>query len=506
MKFEKAITGFGTVHALKRYASAYVVDHTKLNESETIAALKKAAPQYFHPDHVRDALKRCLLSSDREVRTIAPILLSEVLLNSDQFVSAEKETDEKIIKWESSIIDSSNEVLFSKKSARSHSLELFQFVLTVAWEQNNSISVDEKNLIDKLKAKLLITEREYRIMEASLGKFPRPGNLVHSREEIDDVRKVMQSEGLLASVRDSDKIDYDVIPEEVAAVVRDFLKNEIRRYGYEQLIDYKLVKKKDWLKGTLEKCNFEVEGNPSLEELKEVVMERVPPSVLLGGTSPKDGLGMGDLKKWCGDQNLTTSGTKVELIGRIVEFYDQLTSRSEESEDLRKLWYQHYEQFASRDREFLRSQQLIDKDLEMEARFEDATDYLFEVKLGHKPLKMVAVEHADGMLSHGDALILWDNKSKESAVNLGSHIKQFDRYIGQQERRVSGFIVIGPSFTEDSVAEAMRYQVEKGTPISLITASELKNLAEEWEKKDKEPFPLGYLVLPGRFNRSVVAI
>jgi len=52
----------------------------------------------------------------------------------------------------------------------------------------------------------------------------------------------------------------------------------------------------------------------------------------------------------------------------------------------------------------------------------------------------------------------------------------------------------------------MRYQVEKGTPISLITAAELKEVAEEWSKKDKGTFPLGYLVLPGRFNRSVVAI
>lgn len=142
----------------------------------------------------------------------------------------------------------------------------------------------------------------------------------------------------------------------------------------------------------------------------------------------------------------------------------------------------------------------------MESRFEDATEFLFEVKLGHKPLKMVATEHADGMLSHGDALILWDNKSKEGPVNLGSHIKQFDRYIGQQEKRVSGFIVIGPAFTDESVAEAMRYQVEKGTPIALITAAELKGVAEEWAKKDKGVFPLGYLVLPGRFNRSVIAL
>ena len=148
-------------------------------------------------------------------------------------------------------------------------------------------------------------------------------------------------------------------------------------------------------------------------------------AILIGGISPKDGLSMDNLKKWCGNLDLMTSGTKSELIARITNHYDKLTSRNSESEDLRELWYEHYERFAARDREFLRAQQLIDKDLEMEARFEDATNFLFEVKLGHKPLKMVATEHADGMLSHGDSLILWDNKSKETDVNLGSHIKQF---------------------------------------------------------------------------------
>lgn len=379
-------------------------------------------------------------------------------------------------------------------------------MVTVAWESNDSISVDEKNLIDKLKEKLLISEREYRTIEASLGKFPRVGNVVHSREEIDDVRRKLQAAGLLASVRDSDKVDYDVIPDEVAGVVRKVLGKEIRTYGYLQLLNSKYVKRKEWLRTAIEKCGLEVEGNPTTEELREIILERVKPSILIGGLSQRDGIGTDVLRKWCGDLQLMTSGTKVELIDRIIEFYDNLTSRDEEAEDPREFWYEHFERFAERDRDFLRSQQIIDKDLEIEARFEDATNYLFEVKLGHKPLKLVATEHADGMLSHGDALILWDNKSKESEVSLTSHLKQFDRYIGQQEKRVAGFLVIGPSFSEDSAAVAMRYQVERNVPIALITAGELKALAEEWAAKDKGSFTLGYLVLPGRFKREVVPI
>jgi hypothetical protein len=504
MKFDKVVKSFGTVITLKRFAGAYVTDHTRLSEEELIAALLKTAPQFYHRGNVGVALQNCQLHADRDIRTISTILLKEILLNCDEFTSAESKTDDAIINWEQDIINSANEAKPIKNSARADDLHLFEFVLGVAWDNDDSVSVDEKNLLDKLRAKLFITDREYRIMEAKLGQFPAPNNTIHNRTNIQHVRKHLQGLGLLASVRDSNGQDYDIIPNEVAIELRALLKSEIRSYGYEQMLKVKYVKSKDWLKKSLKKCNYKIDGSPSSSELQDVVMERVTPSILIGGTSPKDGLSTEDIKKWCSDVSLPTSGTKADLISRIICFYDELTARVEEEGDCRAIWYDHYEKFAARDRDFLRSQQLIDKDLEMEAHFEDATDYLFEMKLGHKPLKMVGTEHADGTLSYRDGLILWDNKSKESEVNLASHAKQFVRYINQSEKRVEGFIVLGPAFTEDSAAEAMRLFVETRTPIALITAAELKSLAEEWAALDKGAFNLGYLIAPGRFNRSLV--
>lgn len=76
----------------------------------------------------------------------------------------------------------------------------------------------------------------------------------------------------------------------------------------------------------------------------------------------------------------------------------------------------------------------------------------------------------------------------------------------QSEKPVAGFIVIGPDFTPESSLIAMQYQVENGTMISMITASELKSLAETWKaKKDSGAFPLGYLLQLGRFNPALVA-
>jgi hypothetical protein len=506
MKFNKITKSFGTVLTLKRFAGAYVTDHTRLSESELIEALLKTAPQFYHAENVKQALQSCLINSNRDVRIISSILLKEVMLNCDEFTCLESMTDDAVINWEQDVINSSNESKATKNSARANDLEMFRFVLNVAWEHDDAISVDEKNLLDKLRAKLFISYREYRVMEAQLGQFPAPNNTLHTRTDIQLVRKHLQSMGLLASMRDSQGLDYDVIPEEVAAELRLLFGVEVRQYGYEQMLKVKYVKSKDCLKVSLEKCDFKVDGNPSSTELQEAVIERVKPSILIGGITPKDGLSMDNIKKWCGDLDLPTSGAKSDLITRIIRFYDNLTARVEQEGDNRSLWYDHYENFAARDRDFLRSQQLIDKDLEMEARFEKATDYLFEVKLGHKPLKMAGTEHPDGTLSYRDGLVLWDNKSKETEVNLASHTSQFIRYIDQSEKRVEGFIVLAPAFTEDSAAEAMRIFVETRTPIALITAQELKSLAEEWASLDKGAFNLGYLIAPGRFNRSLVKI
>lgn len=119
----------------------------------------------------------------------------------------------------------------------------------------------------------------------------------------------------------------------------------------------------------------------------------------------------------------------------------------------------------------------------MERKFEEATDYLFEAKLNHKPLNQIGSNHPDGVIRYKDSLILWDNKSKESAVNLKVHLKQFDRYVQSAEKRVGCFLVIGPGFTEESRVLAMQYLVENDTPIPLITADELKTLAEDWDPK-----------------------
>lgn len=510
MDFVKVTENISTSVELKRIASPYVIDYRGLDEAEIKAALIKTAPQYYYKSNVEKAVRSLFHGPDRAIRIVAPYLLKSIVLQRDNNMSPKRETEDAIIKWEQTIIDRSNEDLLKKSNERSQDLEFFQYVLEAAWENNADISVDEFNLLDKIRKRLLITVSEYRIIEAKLGNFPNVGNALHTRSNIEDIRRALQSNGLLFCIRDEDGTDFDIIPNEIASTLRTVLGMEIRDYGYSQMLKYKTVRSKPYLLEVLKKAGIKIERNPTLEDLFPIFIEQVSPRMLLGGVSPRDGLAVEELSKWCGEVGLNVSGAKTELIERLIGFYDALSERCDTIHDERELLYPYFEDLAHRRIGVLRSQLLIEKDIEIERKFEAVTDFIFEKMLGHKPLALIGSNHADGALSFRDKVIYWDNKSKESPVNLKDHLKQFDGYIRASEKTVAGFMIIGPEFTPESSLLAMQYQVENGILITLITAAELKNLAQRWMSAQKadgqDAFQLGYLLQPGRFNPSLIPV
>ncbi len=509
MKISKAVDLIGTGISLKRIASAYVIDYRNLSDDAIKEALKKTAPQYYYRSNVEAALQQVLHKEVRQHRIIARLIIKEILLNREHHTCAGNETDEAVIAYEQGIIDRSNEDLIHKGALRSDQLELLRFILETAWENNDEISPDEYNLIEKLRVRMKITEREHRMIEATLTRFPHKGNVLHTRQEIEETRRILQAKGLLFTIRNDDGIDFDVIPTEIALVLRDLLGHQIRKHGYNELVNYMAVRSKPYLSTVLKKCEVAIDKNLTLLELQQIVMEQITPRVLLGGLTPRDGLELEVLKKWCLELGLLVSGTKSELIDRIIEFYDNLIEQTHVEGDPRQIWYENFHKFASRDLAYLRSQQLIEKDLDCEARFEEATYFLFEKRLNHNPLKLIGSAHADGVLSFRDKVIVWDNKSKEKEVHLKDHLKQFEGYVRTSERPVAGFWVIGPDFTTESQSLAMQFTVDSGVTITLIRAADLKEIADRWNKrnadKSDEAFPLGYLIQPGLLNMALIA-
>jgi len=504
---QKLVENIAKANDLRRIAKARLFDVSRLEEVDLRKAVIEKCRHYCDYDSIVSAIDDALLGKDRIIRTITPILFGEVLLQEHQYSLPQKDTEEKILDWEQAIVDETNESSGQLKARIIHNFDFFKFVVEAAWENNNEISQDERILIEKVRKKLSVSEREYRIVEAQLGNFPKQGNELHTRDEINEVRKYLQERGVLFTYRDSDGNDHDIVPEEMVESLRSVFAVELRQYGYQKLISYKAVRNKGYLESVLKKCDIALAKSASLSDLQGLCVEHVCAKIVIGGVSPRDGLDVSVIDKWCRELGLAVSGTKNELIARVVTHYDGLIESCQDSEDEREPWFAYYEEFASRNYTFLRSQGLIEKDQDIDKRFEYATDYLFERMLGHKPLNLPGSEQPDGALSFGDGLLMWDNKSKESRCSLKSHLAQFDRYFSKAEKKGVALLVIAPDFTEESSTEARLHEMQTGNKLALITAAQLKEVAKLWcaSKDSGNPFPLKYLTATGRFDSAILS-
>ncbi len=514
MKFDDAVESIAKHWELHRIAGAHVVDHRRLNTEELRAALHKVKPQYLHEETIRSNLDFALFKEEStQLRVLTRLILVDVLLNQYGFELPIKETEESVIAFEQMVVDRSNEIELtelgceSNDSPRFQNLKLYEFVLEVAWQNNDDKSPDEVNLLRKLRERLSITESDHRLMEAKLGKYPKLENMLHVRDEIDEARRYLQGLGLLFEIRRDDEVDVDLIPEEIAETLRKLTNCQMRTEAYSELMDQRPVRRKAHLQSVLKKNGVEFGRYDTLETLANLVIDYVPASNAISSNSPRYGLTNKQLSAWCRDLSEPVYGTTDEMVDRIIRHFDRKRPVVEHEDDERAMWYDFYEALSGREYDVLRSREIISKDLEIESKFEEATEYLFSEKLKHTPLKQPGSNHPDGLLSLGSHYLMWDNKSKESPVNLRDHIKQFDAYMDNAEKPVPIFLVIGPSFTEESEFEAIRYRAQHyDRAITLITANELRDLAEEWahsdNKKREEPFPLPLLGANGRFSRS----
>ncbi|MBQ7101693.1 MAG: hypothetical protein IJN81_08670, partial [Clostridia bacterium] len=203
MDFIKYIDLIPNITIAKRIASAYVADHKRLDFEECKINLTKTAKQYISYENIAARLDEIKLDSNRAVRIIAPILLRDYLLDQDDFISPCKETDSAILSYEKAIIDESNNFDMSKISK---DLALFKHMLDTAWALNDDISIDEKNLLEALRKYLSITIREQQILEAKSARFPNFENVLHTFDDIDTARKMLQTKGLLVCIKNSDGV------------------------------------------------------------------------------------------------------------------------------------------------------------------------------------------------------------------------------------------------------------------------------------------------------------
>lgn len=433
-------------------------------------------------------------------RNLEDIILNVILLQEETYSLEERKLEERVLEYETQLVKRAESTdLFDEKkhdTKRAHNCDTYRIVLDAAWRNNDDISLDEAQLLQVLRERLDISDEEHRLISAHLKRFPKAKCELHTRDEIHDARKELQRQGFLWSYRDDNSRNIDVIPLDVAEILRskDVSLMELQNVNYRRLLQHDCITLSN-LRDILASRKLDRNGNKA-ELIERIAESDIPPRAVLSD------LDRSKLSDMCRLVGLKSSGAKNELCDRLIEFYDDLTFEERETQDEREEWYNNYELLATRSYSDLRAKKLISKDLDVEHQFERATDFLFEELLNLDIDTTRKVTKADGRIPlKNRQVILWDCKSVESAVNLQDHLDgQFDEYL--RKEREKGFeplamLVIGPGFTLQSVKLAHQYKARTNWDIALVTADALKYVAEHWAATDTEqPFPIGL------FNRT----
>jgi len=225
-------------------------------------------------------------------------------------------------------------------------------------------------------------------------------------------------------------------------------------------------------------------------------------------------LNVNELISLCRLYHLVPRGRKSEIVGRIIEhFQDYQIKRSTATS---KELFSIYDDLSKQNKNAYRDIGIDDASISMPtvtADFERATRYIFEsiFRLTVKP-QTPGREEPDGIIKE-DKIILYDCKTVLSPpYELPiAHRDQFSRYIKDQYDKLEPhaktalkcFIIIAHSFADKIEDKIKQMKIEPYVPFCLVTARDLKLIAEKWLEEQKgTTLPTSALVFQGRYTLS----
>ena len=481
---------------LKRITNSIVKEQVSKNADEE--KLRDHISQNL--DYLSNVNRIIETLSLREFNRSNRILVEEILRNlleTPNSMCSEDLLYKNILKYEQDIILKSKEIELSNILDK-RDLDIYKTILDVALE-DDIVTKDEFALIEKLRIKLKINRLQNRLIEAQLGKFPTDKNKLHERAEFDEALKGLQNKGILFFCNLDIITNMVVLPDDIKPGAKNFLGFEMRKEAHNLFHS-------DISKDQLQKIAryFDIPSYGKKEEISCRLIET--------GCKPSEELNVlsdSELYSICKSlKGINVSGTKEQKISKIIEYYDNIDFRKpEDGEDKRAIYYQYLERLARRENQELYRLKLIKKDKEMEIFFERGTKYLFEKKLGLNLISLAGNDHPDGAVSFPDGeLLLWDNKSKETKYTFPeSHYNQFRRYINDSEKRVKIFLIITGEIDKacEIISIKLKQNTRTDTDISIISANDLKYIAENWKRLQKsDKFNLNIFNLTGILDRT----
>lgn len=483
---------------LGRIVDSFLKDVHLETEEEMRELVLKNIDEFQNKERVKN-----YLDFSRDPRDLALLneLILMALMEKEGYLLSEASLYKEVEDIENAILKQSNDDNYMNRFIPQDVNRIYSAVLDEAWKKDESLNEHEINILNVLRKELDLTKRDHYLLESKIGRFPQKDNILHTHQQISRSLINLQTRGLILRFRDD--ASYYIIPKDIARILRYEMGGELRNEVYETLLNDLNVTQ---LREILHQLEFNVSG------VKEALVERIIkhnilPSTALKVFSTKE---LADILRKL--EGAKISGTKKEKIQNIIDYYEMLSSpTSSDPTDHRSRLFDFYEELAARDYKALRVNKVIDKDIEVDNYFEEATRYIFERKFGIDVLAMEGTRHADGKLQFSkQEVVLWDNKSTEEAYNFPeNHFNQFLRYIRSEKMRVTLFLIIVQDYTKEAVAQAQKLKAfsEEDTDIALIKAADLKYVAEQWQtfSDQKQPiFNLQVFNMTGELTRNML--
>jgi hypothetical protein len=484
------------IFPLRRFADAWSVAAIKSDKRDTFEmAIVGARDRINSLEAVRQRLTAFERDLDYANRANAEMALRMILDQPGYVVGDEADFIKLVVERDAAFVAYAM-ASTSLRHLDRRTVDVYQSVVEVAWEDR--VTFDEYQLIKRLQAKLGICRRDHLVLETRIrGRSPL------TSQDISEALKSLNYQGFICQFKHQGRTQI-VIPEEIASHLRTIYGMVLQSGAYRNLATK--------LPTAAIRKALEDAGQPAVSSRKDWLIERlmdgdVSPAVVLECLDDK---ALDELfQNFPHEKRPTMRAVKIR---HLLSHFERFAAKAPEPkpEDPDKTYFDNVVELGSRQYEVLRSANVIHRDQNVDRFFERGVRYAFRTFFGHPSLEFTGSAHADGgVVARNGRMALWDCKSAIGPYALTeAKCAQFLQYVARESPMVvSPFLIFSGSFTDDSSARALTLKANcpPGTEIGLLTASDLKWLAERWQKEypDKR-LPLDVLAHSGRLDRETL--